>query len=274
LGQTWLRTQKLDHCEQRIAFEELMLAVQQARERVERLEQAIRDSVPEWSLAPVVEALQALRGMDQIAAAVFMSEIGDLSRFQSPRQLMAFLGLVPSERSTGESIIRGSITKTGNHRARRILIEAAWQYRHPPRVGKKKQRKVEAAPRTVREIAWKAQTRLCARYRKLTRRGKPSTTASTAVARELSAFIWAINHELATTEQRSQPRPHQACRRARVSKGQAPAGGRQTGGQPWLIPARVGLENERAETKKRAVRPNQETLAHKYLDDDSSIPIF
>jgi transposase len=227
----WLATQKLDHYEQRIAFEELLLAVRQSRERIERLEQAIRDSVPEWSLAPVVEALRALRGIDLISAVVFMSEIGDLSRFESPRQLMAFLGLVPSERSIGDSVIRGRITKAGNRRARRILVEAAWSYRHPPRVSKEKQKKIEAVPRTVREIAWKAQTRLCGRFRKLTRRGKLPTIATTAVARELAAFIWAINRELATKpcgEQKSQPRPHQVCRRAQLSQGQALAGSRRT----------------------------------------------
>jgi transposase len=223
----WLARQKLDHCEQRIAFEELMLAVQQARERVERLEQAIRDSVPEWSLVPVVEALQALRGMRLISAVVFMSEIGDLSRFESPRQLMAFLGIVPSERSTGESVVRGRITKAGNRRARRILVEAAWSYRHPPRVSKDKQEKLETVPRIVRQIAWKAQTRLCGRYRKLTRKGKVSTIAVTAVARELSAFIWAIGREVAAMKMKPgvsknlQSRPRQTCRRAQVSKGRA-----------------------------------------------------
>lgn len=202
---SWLMNQKLAHREQRIAFEELLLTVQHSRERVERLEEAIRDSVPEWSLAPIVEALHALRGMNLISAVVFMSEIGDLSRFESPRQLMAFLGLVPSERSTGESVIRGRITKAGNRRARRILVEAAWSYRHPPRVSKDKQKKVETVPKTVREIAWKAQTRLCGRYRKLTRKGKLPTTVATAVARELSAFIWAIGRAV---NNNLQSRPH------------------------------------------------------------------
>lgn len=202
---SWLRNQKLAHCEQRIAFEELLLAVQHSRERVERLEQAIRDNLPEWSLAPFVDALQTLRGMQLISAVVFMSEIGDLSRFESPRQLMAFLGLVPSERSTGESVIRGRITKAGNRRARRILVEAAWSYRHPPRVSKDKQKKVETVPTTVREIAWKAQTRLCGRYRKLRRKGKLPTTVATAVARELSAFIWAIGRDVSNS---LQSRPH------------------------------------------------------------------
>jgi len=193
----WLATRKLDYPERRIAFEELMFAMRQAKERSDRLEQAIRDSVPDWSLAPIVVALQAMRGVDLITAAGFLAEIGDLSRFESPRQLMAYLGLVPCEHSTGDRVRRGSITKAGNVRARRLLVESAWSYRHPARVSKEKQTKVEAAPRSVREIAWKAQTRLCGRFRNLTRNGKRSTIIATAVARELSAFIWAINREVA-----------------------------------------------------------------------------
>ena len=192
----WLASQKLEHREQRIAFEEQLLAVRQAKERIERLEQAMRESAADWSLAPVVEALQAMRGMDLIAAVSFLAEIGDLSRFESPRQLMAFLGLTPSERSTGESVKRGGITKSGNARARRLLIESAWSYRYPPRVSKEKQVKVDAVPRSVREIAWKAQMRLCGRFRTLTRKGKRSTIVATAITRELSAFIWAINREV------------------------------------------------------------------------------
>jgi transposase len=193
----WLTSIKLEHREQRIAFEEMLLAVRQVRERIERLEQAMRDAVPDWSLAQVVEALQALRGMDMIGAIVFLAELGDLSRFENPRQLMAYLGLTPSESSTGESVKRGSITKAGNTRARRLLIEAAWSYRFPPRVSKDMQTRVGAAPRTAREIAWKAQTRLCGRFRTLTRKGKRSTLVVTAIARELSAFTWAISREVA-----------------------------------------------------------------------------
>jgi hypothetical protein len=141
----WLASQKLEHPEQRIAFEELLLAVHQARERVARLEEAIRQAVPDWSLAEVVPALMAMRGIDMVTATAFMAEIGDLSRFRTPRQLMAYLGLVPSEQSTGDTIVRGPITKAGNRRARRLLIESAWSYRHPPRVGKDKQAKVAAA---------------------------------------------------------------------------------------------------------------------------------
>ena len=195
----WLMSQKLEHREQRMALEELLEGVRQEGERIERLEQAIREALPEWSLAEVVTALQAMRGIDLIAAVGVLAEIGDLSRFQNPRELMGYLGLVPSESSTGDRIKRGGITKAGNGRARRILVEAAWAYRHPARVGREKQPKVAAAPRRVREIAWKAQTRLCGRFRRLLRKGKLPTVAATAVARELSAFIWAINREVMQT---------------------------------------------------------------------------
>jgi transposase len=195
---SWLASQKLEYGEQRLAFEEMMLATRQAQERLERLEQAIRTAVPDWSLAEVVTALMAMRGIDLISAAGFLAEIGDLSRFRTPSELMAYLGLVPSEDSTGDTVKRGPITKAGNRRARRILVECSWSYQHPPRVGKEKQEKVAAAPRAVREIAWKAQCRLSGRYRALIRRGKLKTVAVTAVARELAGFIWAISREVTT----------------------------------------------------------------------------
>jgi len=191
----WLASQKFERVEQRIVFEEMMLAMRQAQERLERLQQAIRAAVPDWSLAAVVVALMAMRGLDLISATTLLAEIGDLSRFQSPRELMAYLGLVPSEQSTGETIKRGPITKAGNRRARRMLVECAWSYQHPPRVGHDKQEKVAAAPRAVREIAWKAQCRLHRRYRALIRRGKLKTVAVTAIAREFAGFIWAVARE-------------------------------------------------------------------------------
>jgi transposase len=195
----WLAGQKLEHVEQRIAFEEMLLAVRQVQERIERLEQAIRAAVPDWSLAQLVTALMAMRGIDLISATAFLAEIGDLSRFQTPRELMAYLGLVPSENSTGETIRRGPITKAGNRRARRTLVECSWSYRHPPRVAKEKLAKVAAVPPAVREIAWKAQCRLSARYRALVKKGKGANVAVTAVARELAAFIWAISREVTMT---------------------------------------------------------------------------
>ena len=189
----WLASQKIAHREQRFVLEELLGAERQAQDRADRLEAAIRVAVPEWSLAEVVTALQAMRGIDLVSAVTILAEIGDLSRFASPRELMGYLGLVPSERSTGDSVKRGPITKAGNRRARRILVEASWSYRHPPRVGREKQMKVEAASEPVRAIAWKAQTRLCGRFRALSKKGKRPTIVATAIARELCGFIWAIH---------------------------------------------------------------------------------
>jgi transposase len=193
----WLASQKLAHLEQRIALEELLAAVREAGERIERLERAMREAVPVWSLASLVTALMALRGLDFVAATTLLAEIGDLSRFDTPRALMAWLGLVPSEHSTGDHVRHGPITKTGNRRARQLLVECAWSYRHPPRVGAAKLALVEAATPAVRAIAWKAQTRLTARYRALCRAGKLDVVAITAVARELAAFIWAIARAVA-----------------------------------------------------------------------------
>src|SRR5262245_25055804 len=197
----WLMAQKIEHREQRIAFEELLEGIRQEGERLERLEDAIREVVPEWSLSEVVAALQAVRGIDLIAAVGVLAEIGDLSRFQNPRELMGYLGLVPSESSTGDKVKRGGITKAGNGRARRILVEAAWTYRYPARVGRENQPKVTAAPRRPREIARKAQAGRCGRFGALLRKGKLPTVAATAIARELSAFIWAINREVVAIRQ-------------------------------------------------------------------------
>jgi transposase len=195
---SWIASQKLEHPQQRLVLEEMMLAIRQAQERLQRLEQAIAAAVPEWSLAPVVAALMAMRGMDLISATTLLAEIGDLSRFRTPTELMAYLGLVPSEHSTGDTIKRGPITKAGNRRARRMLVECSWSYQHPPRVGQAKQPKVDAAPPAVREIAWKAQCRLYRRYRTLIRKGKLKTVAIVAVARELAGFIWAVARAVTT----------------------------------------------------------------------------
>ena len=192
----WLAAQKIVQREQRIVFEEALGAEHQAQERAERLAAAIREALPDWSLWGTVTALQAVRGIDMIAAVTILAETGDLSRFASPRELMGYLGLVPSERSTGDSVKRGGITKAGNRRVRRILVESAWSYRHPPRIGRDKQAKVDAAPEAVREIAWKAQTRLSGRFKALGRKGKRPTIVAVAIARELCGFIWAIDRAM------------------------------------------------------------------------------
>jgi len=152
--------------------------------------------LPSWSLAPVVNALQAMRGVAQIVAVTVVAEVGDFSRFANPRQLMAYLGLVPSERSSGGSVRRGGITKAGNALARRVLIEGAWTYRMQTRVSAKLERRLEGVPAPVRDIAWKAQLRLCARYRHLIAAGKARVVVTTAIAREMTGFIWAIARQV------------------------------------------------------------------------------
>ena len=146
----------------------------------------------DWSLAPVVRALMALRGVDRITAATLLAELGDIGRFDSPRQLMAFLGLVPSEHSSGARRRRGAITRTGNGAARRALVEAAWSYRFPARRTAHLQRKAAGASEEARAIAWRAQRRLCGRYRHLLASGKNTKQTTVAVARELAGFVWDI----------------------------------------------------------------------------------
>ena len=184
----WLSRLAFEALARRLMFAEQLEALDQAQARRERLEQHIEELWPQWSLAWLVEALQALRGYGLINAATVVAEIGDPRRFESPRQLMSFLGLVPSERSTGEKRRRGSLTKTGNGRARKALIEAAWTYARTA----KKAKETAHLSAEVRAIADKARHRLSARYRRLTGRGKLSQVAAAAVARESLGFIWAI----------------------------------------------------------------------------------
>jgi transposase len=188
----WLAEQRFDHPAQQIVFEELIQAIEQAMARRDRLERQMVALLESWSLRPVVMALQALRGVAVIAAITLAAEVGDFRRFANPRQLMAWLGLVPREHSSGASTLRGAITKAGNSRARRLLVESAWTYRLPARVGTALLARSEALPEAVKAIAWKAQVRLCARYRRLHRAGKPTNVVTVSIARELAAFAWAI----------------------------------------------------------------------------------
>lgn len=192
----WLATQTFDQPAHQIVFQDYLEAVLTATDRKDQLVKRITAIISGWSLEPLVEALRGLRGMDLIAAVTFVAAVGDLSRFENARQLMGYLGLVPSEHSSGSSVRRGGITKTGNSEARRMLVEAAWSYRYPARVARNKMEVLVELPKTVRDIAWKAQTRLCDRYRKLEARGKKPTVVVTAIARELSGFIWAIGQEV------------------------------------------------------------------------------
>ena len=147
-------------------------------------------------MAPMVKALQALRGVSLISATITVAELGDLSRFQNPKKLMAYLGLVPSEHSSGETIRRGGITKTGNSHARRVLVEGAWTYKHHARVTLPLIKRQRDLPKSICQISWKAQLRLCARYRKMMARKKPMQVVVIAIARELAAFMWAIAKEV------------------------------------------------------------------------------
>jgi transposase len=186
----------MEHRAQQVALGELISAVRDAEGRQTRLEEYLNEAVGDWSLGPVVEALQAMRGVRFVSAVTFMAEVGDLSRFASPRQLTSYLGLAPSERSTGDSVRRGGITKAGNCTARTVLVECAWSYKHAPRIGVAKQYVIDKLPKPVVDIAWKAQSRLCRRHRALTQAGKRAVVVNTAVAREMAAFIWAIAREV------------------------------------------------------------------------------
>jgi transposase len=197
LHRRWLAGLKFEHPAHHIVLEDYIAAVEAAEVRRDRLTAQIEAMLPDWTLAPVVAALQTMRGMALVNAATLVGERGDLSRFANPRQLMAYLGLVPSEHSSGVSIKRGGLTKAGNGAARRLLIEAAWCYRFPARVSRELRLRQEAQPIPIREIAWKGQRRLCARYRKLARTGKPANVVTAAIARELAGFVWAIARQVA-----------------------------------------------------------------------------
>lgn len=181
---------------QQIVFQELIHTVNQQVERVGRLETELQELLPSWRLYPVVRALQALRGVQLTVAVTVVAELGDITRFDTPRQLGAFVGLNPSEYSSGQSRRQGGITKSGNGHARRALIEAAWAYQHPAKVSAIIQKRLDGIPQPIQETAWKAQVRLCKRFRRLLGRGKHSNVAVTAVARELVGFMWSIARQV------------------------------------------------------------------------------
>ena len=184
---------------QHIVFQAYVRAVTEHTERLQRLEQELQEHVHAWRLHPVVEALQALRGVQFTVAVTMVAEIGDLTRFDTPRELMKFLGLIPSEYSSGERRQQGSITKAGNTHARRALVEGAWAYRYPAKVSRHLQLRLEQQPKMIQDISWKAQVRLCKRYRQLVARGKHANIVTVAMARELAGFMWAIAREVPVT---------------------------------------------------------------------------
>lgn len=189
---TWLQSLQFSYPAQQVVFTEYLLTIDQLRDRLDRLDTAIADAAVTSPYAPLIAALQTLRGIGLISAAALVAEGADLTRFRTARELMAYAGIVPSEYSTGRSQHRGAITKTGNAHPRYVLVEAAWHYRHRPALwGGLRQRQIGQSE-TVKAIAWDAQVRLHRRFHRLTARGKPAPKAVVAIARELLGFMWAI----------------------------------------------------------------------------------
>lgn len=188
----WLASQSFAHPAQQLVLEECIEAVRLCEQRRDRIDGHLRAQIPSWSLCPLVRNLCALRGVNVIAAAGLAAAIGDPSRFATASDFMAYLGLVPSEHSSGPKRRIGAITKAGDVHARSLLVEAAHSYRLPARIAGGKLAAVEAVPEAVRAIAWKAQTRLCQRYRRMIAAGKLTPVVVTATARELAGFVWAI----------------------------------------------------------------------------------
>jgi transposase len=184
---------------QQIVFQAYVRAVTEHTERLGRLEQELQEQVTAWRLHPVVEALQALRGVQFTVAVTTVAELGDLTRVDNPRQLMSFLGLIPSEYSSGERRRQGALTKAGNTHARRALVEGAWAYRDPAKVSRHIQLRLEEQPTAIQDISWKAQVRLCNRFRRLMARGKNAHQVVVAIARELVGFMWAIAKQVPVT---------------------------------------------------------------------------
>jgi transposase len=184
---------------QQLVFQEYVRAVNEHTERLQRLEQELHEQVTAWRLYPVVEALQAVRGVQFTVAVTTVAALGDLTRFDTPRELMKFLGLIPSEYSTGERRRQGSITKAGNTHARHALVEGAWAYRYPAKVSRHLQLRLEKQPKIIQDISWKAQVRLCKRYRRLIARGKHANQVVVAIARELVGFMWAMAKQVPVT---------------------------------------------------------------------------
>ncbi len=192
----YLASISFPHSAQSIAFTEYRQAVSEGETRVERLSRALAQEVESWRMQPVVGAVMTLRGLDLVAATTVVAELGDLRRFARPRELMGYLGLVPSEHTTGSKRRLGAITRTGNGHVRRMLIEAAWNYRFPARLSRTLQVRQERQPPEIRDIAWRAQLRLSHRYRRLKARGLQHNKICVAIARELTGFLWDIGRHV------------------------------------------------------------------------------
>ncbi|WP_277053459.1 IS110 family transposase [Pseudoalteromonas marina] len=195
----WLTELVLPHPAQHIVLQEFLHTINERISRLERLDNELTHHVHQWRYYPVVKAIQAMRGVRLLVATGVVAELGDLSRFDHPRKLMSYLGLVPSEHSSGGKRHIGAITKCGNGRARRLLVEGAHTYRYAANISTDMQKRQEGLPKDIIDIAWKAQIRLCKRYKKMIAKGKHYNLVVTAIAREMIAYIWAIAKEVVLT---------------------------------------------------------------------------
>ncbi|BFT69639.1 IS110 family transposase [Paenibacillus sp. P36] len=193
----WLDTLRFDQECEDIVFQEYRNCIREAGQRIARYEKEMEKQVASSSLAPLIQALQALRGVALITATTLAAELGNITgRFAHPGQLMSYAGLVPSEKSSGGSRWQGGITKAGNAHIRRVVIEAAWNYRHSPAIRRALRERLDGLSSAVQEVAWNAQKRLHQKYKRLSAKGKQRGRVVTAVARELLGFIWAIAREI------------------------------------------------------------------------------
>jgi transposase len=195
----WLAAVACPTPTQQSVFHEYVRAVHEHTERLQRLEHELQDQVTSWRLQPVVEALQARRGVPFTVAVTMVAELGDLTRFDTPRELRKFLGLIPSAYSSGEQRRQGSLTKAGTAHARRALVEGAWASRYPAKVSRHLQLRLETQPKVIQDISWKAPVRLCKRYRRLVSRGKHPNMVTVAIARELAGCMWAVAKQVPVT---------------------------------------------------------------------------
>jgi transposase len=191
----WIRGQKFEYPAQQRVLQDYLKAVEDLAERVERLTSQVEELVQQTTLAPLVKALQAFRGVSVLSAVTIAAEVGDLRRFATASQFMSYVGLVPSEDSSGKRRRQGAITRCGNGHLRRIIVEAAWHYRHLPLMSKELRRRNKGLAPGVQRIAWEAQKRLNQRLYHLIHAGKSVQKAITAVARELAGFIWAVGQQ-------------------------------------------------------------------------------
>lgn len=192
----WLTEIVLPHPAQQLVLQEAINTVTERISRLKRLDNELLHHVKKWRYYPIVKAVQAMRGVRLLVATGVIVELGDLSRFDHPRKLMSYVGLTPSENSSGDSRRLGSITKCGNARARRLLVEGAHSYRYVANISKEMQQRQEGVSKEIIDIAWRSQVRLCRRYQRLIQRGKHRNVVVTAIAREMIAFIWSISREV------------------------------------------------------------------------------